>query len=336
VGLGGFLVATVGALALDYVVGVVRQIDAQLCAHLCNGICWVTAPAHDKVTDSGMASSWPSIFMRSQLRPPGFGNVICLFLLESELTATCIISTSTNVKRNICYLCCLVIYLWIHWLFFVTMVVVGNPSDEVCKIQFGVIEASLEIYQKTTMSVGEVKVNYHGVISIILNLAYGPFESLPMVFAAQGLECHMWKIVSVRSWKQVNIIVTALKHQLCSHTTNEIYGQQKSWSCLYTCKNIKSGDAIIVQYRFFMISTRTMFNLLHDHLVEDAVLAPFGPCHQRWTTTPLSMIPRFNGKDPLRLSSVMVPQNLQLGLYQPRVHTPDRPSGEPPAGHQLL
>ena len=79
-----------------------------------------------------------------------------------------------------------------------------------------------------------------------------------------------------------------------------------------------------------------MFYVPDDHFVEDTVLLPFGLCHQRWTTISLSLIPRFNGKDPLRLSSVMVIQNLQLSPPKPRVHTPDRPSGEPPAGHQLV
>jgi hypothetical protein len=85
-----------------------------------------------------------------------------------------------------------------------------------------------------------------------------------------------------------------------------------------------------------MISAGTLFYLSDDYLVEDAVLPPFGLCHQRCTTTPLSLIPRFNGGDPHRLSSVMVPQNLQPNPSQPQVHTPDRPSGEPPAGHQLV
>jgi hypothetical protein len=62
-----------------------------------------------------------------------------------------------------------------------------------------------------------------------------------------------------------------------------------------------------------MISSGTMLYLPDDHIAEDVVLSPFGLCYQRWTTKPLSMIPRFNSGDPLRSSSVMVPQNLQLG-----------------------
>lgn len=133
-----------------------------------------------------------------------------------------------------------------------------------------------------------------------------------MVFAAHGLECQGWNKI----------------------LTNEIIcGQQKSWSCHYAYRIIISGNVIEVQDSFFMISAGTRFYLPDDYLAEDAVLLPFGLCHQGWTTTSLSMILRFNGGDPIRLSSVMLPQNLQLNP-QPRVHTPDRPSGEPPAGHQ--
>jgi hypothetical protein len=85
-----------------------------------------------------------------------------------------------------------------------------------------------------------------------------------------------------------------------------------------------------------MISTGTIFYLSDDHLVEDVVLSLFGLCHQRCTTTPLLLILSFNGRDSLRLSSVMVSLNLQLNPSQPRVHTPYWPSREPIAGHQLV
>jgi hypothetical protein len=78
--------------------------------------------------------------------------------------------------------------------------------------------------------------------------------------------------------------------------------------------SIKSGK---VQNRFFRISTHTISYLLDDRLAEDIVLPLFGPCHQRCTTTPLLLILRFNSGNPLRLSSVMVPRNLQLNSSQP-------------------
>jgi hypothetical protein len=51
------------------------------------------------------------------------------------------------------------------------------------------------------------------------------------------------------------------------------------------------------------------------------------------TTHPL-LILRFNSRDTLSLSSVKVIQDLQLNSI-PHVHNPDRPLGEPSAGHQL-
>jgi hypothetical protein len=79
----------------------------------------------------------------------------------------------------------------------------------------------------------------------------------------------------------------------------------------------------------------TKFFMSDDRPVEDTVPL-FGFFHQRWTTTPLSLIPRFNSRGPSRLSSVMVLQDLQLSSLKPRMHTPDRPLGEPPTGHQLV
>jgi hypothetical protein len=148
----------------------------------------------------------------------------------------------------------------------------------------------------------------------------------PRVFVVQDLEHQRWNIIlRVSLWSRANITS-------CSRT-GQIHEQQRSWTCLYDFRTIKSGK---VRSRFFMFSARTMFYLSDDHLVEDVVLPPFGMCHQSCTTTPLLMIPRFNGGDTWRLSSVMVPQNPQLNPSQPQVHTSDRPSGEPPVEHQLV
>jgi hypothetical protein len=161
----------------------------------------------------------------------------------------------------------------------------------------------------------------------------------PMVVAAHSLQCLNWNnFLSVSLWTQDNIIATLLDDQLCSHTTNDIHGQQRSWNYTYAYMTINSGGTTqYYEQDYVLVSSKCMQFFLPDgHLVEDAVLPLFGLCHQRWTTTSLSLIPRFNGGDPLGLSSVMVHQNLQLNPPQPRVHTPDRPSGEPPAGHQLV
>jgi hypothetical protein len=75
-------------------------------------------------------------------------------------------------------------------------------------------------------------------------------------------------------------------------------------------------------------------SLSYDQSVEDAVFMLFGLCHRRCTTTPLSLIPKFNNKDTHSLSSVKPIRYLQFNSI-PRAHIPDRPSGEPHAGHQL-
>jgi hypothetical protein len=137
-------------------------------------------------------------------------------------------------------------------------------------------------------------------ISGVLTVKVSNLCLQPMVFAAQGLKCQRWiNILSVGFWSKGNMTSTIFKHQLCSHTTREIHGQRKSWSCLCACKIIKRGNDIEVRYSFFIISAGTMFFLPDDHLVEDDVLPPI---RLRWTTTPLLLIPRFNGGDPLRLS----------------------------------
>lgn len=78
----------------------------------------------------------------------------------------------------------------------------------------------------------------------------------------------------------------------------------------------------------------TCLPLSDDRLVEDAISKLFGLCHRRWTTTPSSLILRFNSRDSLSSSSVMDIRYLQLNST-PCVLIPDRLSGEPPAGHQL-
>lgn len=104
-------------------------------------------------------------------------------------------------------------------------------------------------------------------------------------------------------------------------------------------KMMLDGDKRALLYvsneRHFLCSLScTCLSVSHDRLVEDAVSTLFGLCHQRWTTTPLLLILRFNSGDTLSLSSVKDTQYLQLNSI-PRVYIPDRPLGEPPAGHQL-
>ena len=72
-----------------------------------------------------------------------------------------------------------------------------------------------------------------------------------------------------------------------------------------------------------------MIFLMDDHLPEDGVLLSFRLCHQRWTTSHLSLMLRFNGGDPSSLSHVKVHQNFQLNHPQHRVDMPCIPSREP-------
>jgi hypothetical protein len=99
--------------------------------------------------------------------------------------------------------------------------------------------------------------------------------------------------------------------------------------------NLEMSNASKHEQDCILSSRCTKFFMADDHSVEDT--APlFGFFHQRWTTTPLSLIPRFNSRGLSRLSSVTVLQNPQLSSFKPRMHTPDRPLEEPPTGHQLV
>jgi hypothetical protein len=70
--------------------------------------------------------------------------------------------------------------------------------------------------------------------------------------------------------------------------------------------------------------------LIDGKQVEDIISLLFGLCHRRWTTTPLSLILRFNG------GTLWFWARLQLNDHKPQVHTLDRPLGESTAGHQLV
>ena len=65
------------------------------------------------------------------------------------------------------------------------------------------------------------------------------------------------------------------------------------------------GSAIVIKEQDVQCCC-TMLSSPDGDLAEEAVLLLFGFFHQRWTTTSLLLIPRFNSEDMLRLSSVMV------------------------------
>jgi hypothetical protein len=125
-----------------------------------------------------------------------------------------------------------------------------------------------------------------------------------MVVAAHDLQYRNWNnFLSVSLWSQDNIIATLLEDQLCSHITNDIHGQQRSWNYTYTYIYIymtinSGGTSQYYEQDHMLASSKCMeFFLLDDHIVEDVVFLPFRLCHQRWTTTSLPLIPRFNDRE---------------------------------------
>jgi hypothetical protein len=106
----------------------------------------------------------------------------------------------------------------------------------------------------------------------------------------------------------------------------------------YVCTQNSSvnGSPIGISEQAYLICHYcTRSSLIDGTHSEDAVPLLFGLCHGRWTTAPSLLILRFNSGDPLSLSSVKAIQYLQLN-HKPQVHTPDRPLGESPTGHQLV
>jgi hypothetical protein len=131
----------------------------------------------------------------------------------------------------------------------------------------------------------------------------------------------------IRSGLMPPLVASRVLHHLIVLATLE--------DALLAIVHTKGGTTVEVQKRYPIISTSTSF-FLSDDLADDVAPPPFGLCHRRWTATSLLLILRFDGGGPSRLSSVMDPQNLQLGSTKPQVHTPDRPLGVSPTGHQLV
>jgi hypothetical protein len=179
----------------------------------------------------------------------------------------------------------------------------------------------------------------HVSISEILDFT---FELV--VFAARWLEYHNWNnLPSVNLWRRVNIRdADLLKYNV--HTQCIRGSKNLGFGIMWLQIDLKADASFNMKLmastttnhkRHFMgCFCRTCLSLPADRHVEDAVSMLFGLCHRRCTTTLLLLIPRFNGRDTLSLSSVKVIRYLQLN-FSPRVHIPDRPLGEPPAGHQL-
>jgi hypothetical protein len=145
------------------------------------------------------------------------------------------------------------------------------------------------------------------------------------------------KLIIQISSKMVRCSALPIVHTQGKYKEIAKFNHTKLLLHIYLCaeEDLEMGNASKYEQDCIFSSRCTRVFMVDDLLVEDT--APlFGLFHQRWSTTPLSLIPRFNSRGPSRLSSVMVLQNLQLSFPKPRMHTPDRPSGEPPAGHQLV
>lgn len=77
------------------------------------------------------------------------------------------------------------------------MVVVGNPSDEVCKIKFGAFEANFEIYHSAPMSIGEVKLNDdHGLCCIWIKNGFEDASEVGVRAFSFG-KFHQWRVRSL-------------------------------------------------------------------------------------------------------------------------------------------
>ena len=110
---------------------------------------------------------------------------------------------------------------------------------------------------------------------------------------------------------------------------------QRRGICTSTTYTSIMASAIANHERLFLCSfCCTCLSLSYDWHVQDVVSLLFGLCHWRWTTTPLSLIPRFNSRDTRSSSSVKLIRYQQLNPI-PHVHITDRPLGDPPVEHQL-
>jgi hypothetical protein len=202
----------------------------------------------------------------------------------------------------------------------------------------GVVNSLLMISDKWYAQLGLL----HVFISEILDVSFQP-----IVFADHCWEYQNWNnLLSVSLWTQVKNNDTD-----CVHTQQIRFKGIKNigfW-ILRLQSDLKADVPIHLKLIFRDVMARTTvthehhfigsfscthFSLSHGCHVEDAVSQLFGLCHRRWMTTPPLLITRFNSRDVLSLSSVKVIRYLLLNST-PRMHFPDRPSGEPLAGHQL-
>jgi hypothetical protein len=131
--------------------------------------------------------------------------------------------------------------------------------------------------------------------------------------------CGCSPIDPIATMLEVQIVAFKASSTICHMASMQVYGS--------------ATDSYEQEYPNSNKCTR--FSLIDETHGEVAVPL-FGLNHQRWLTTPLLLVLRFNSVDTLSLSSVSLLRYLQLSTPQPQVHTPDRPLGEPSTGHQLV
>jgi hypothetical protein len=153
-----------------------------------------------------------------------------------------------------------------------------------------------------------------------ISMKISEFTSGIIGYAAQSTNFSWNHLNCVNLWRKVSMIVISLQHYYVHTHQSSINGSPIG---------SKEQD-------FLTCNCCTSLSLTDGTQVEDTVTLLFGLCHRRWTTTPSSLILRFNSGDCLSLRSVKAIQYLQLSTHKPQVHTPDRSLGESTTRHQLV
>jgi hypothetical protein len=196
--------------------------------------------------------------------------------------------------------------------------------------------------------------DYVGHVLMVMLVKTSDSDHQRIDSAAQCLHLKWESLICVNWWDQVEqidisllvIVVHTQQTIICGSTMGimeltEVHNQDTCSGSTpipinleVILRSIMASTTTIHEQHFRYCFSCTCSLLSLDRHAEDVVSMLFGLCHRRWTTTPPLLILRFNSRDTLSLSSVKVIQDLQLNSI-PHVHNPDRPLGEPSAGHQL-
>ena len=105
-----------------------------------------------------------------------------------------------------------------------------------------------------------------------------------------------------------------------------VWESEASYPCIQMAL-MQVGEVSLFEFSLCYI---WMINEFRDVLQVSVRAFSFGLFHQRWVRPLLSLVPRFNGRHDVQLSSVRLTENLQLGYLQPQMQKPIRSMGEPP------